>query len=154
MGDDGNVPVVVKFELLADLDTVRAGETVSFDSCRELGAVNLRGTGFAAVAPNVVKLQAVVDGAVRRVEVNIAPVAGFLLAKTAAAYSRRKSKDWYDIAFVLLHNDLGGVAVAADAVRRRSGHLSQQTCKARCRISVPTLRQLIAKVLRPMPSSY
>jgi len=37
-------------------------------------------------------------------------LAGFLLAKTAAAYSRSKEKDWYDIAFVLLHNNEGGLA--------------------------------------------
>jgi len=36
------------------------------------------------------------------VEVSVAGIAGVLLAKTAAAYSRRKPKDWYDIAFVLL----------------------------------------------------
>ena len=29
------------------------------------------------------------------------------MAKCAAAHSRRKPKDWYDIAFVLLHNDDG-----------------------------------------------
>jgi len=43
-------------------------------------------------------------------------VAGFLLAKCAATHSRGKRKDWYDIAFVLLHNDLGGPIKAARAV--------------------------------------
>lgn len=38
----------VKFELLADLDTHPAGATIGFKHCDELGAVNLRGTGFAA----------------------------------------------------------------------------------------------------------
>ena len=38
---------------------------------------------------------------------------GFLLAKTAAAYSRRKEKDWYDIAYVLLNNDYGDPVAAA-----------------------------------------
>ena len=47
----------------------------------------------------------------------MAGLAGFLLAKTAAAYSRRKPKDWYDIAFVLLHNDAGGATDAAALVR-------------------------------------
>ena len=45
--------------------------------------------------------------------------AGFLLAKCAAAHSRRQPKDWYDIAFVLLHNDLGGPAEAANAVTEK-----------------------------------
>lgn len=37
--------------------------------------------------------------------VNVSSLAGLLLAKVAAAYGRRRPKDWYDIAFVLLHND-------------------------------------------------
>jgi hypothetical protein len=36
-------------------------------------------------------------------------------------YSRRKPKDWYDIAYVLLHNDAGGVEAAAAAVTDRFG---------------------------------
>ena len=52
-------------------------------------------------------------------EVNVSGLAGFLLAKTAAAFSRRKAKDWYDIAFVLLHNDAGGTDAAAALVERR-----------------------------------
>lgn len=46
-------------------------------------------------------------------------LAGFLLAKCAAARSRRKAKDWYDLAFVLVHNDAGGPTQAADAVLAR-----------------------------------
>lgn len=52
----------------------------------------------------------------RAVDVNVTGLAGFLLAKAAAARSRQKSKDWYDIAFVLLHNDAGGPRAAAEAV--------------------------------------
>ena len=50
---------------------------------------------------------------------NIAGLAGFLLAKTAAGFSRRKTKDWYDVAFVLLHNDVGGTATAVELVAKR-----------------------------------
>jgi len=39
---------VVKFELLADLDNQPNEATVHFDECEHLGAVNLRGTGFAS----------------------------------------------------------------------------------------------------------
>jgi hypothetical protein len=53
------------------------------------------------------------------VEINVAGLAGFLMAKTAAARDRRKTKDWYDIAFVLLHNDAGGPEEAARAVLAR-----------------------------------
>lgn len=52
---------------------------------------------------------------------NVTGLAGFLLAKIAAANSRRKPKDWYDIAFVLIHNDLGGPDEAAGAVLSRFG---------------------------------
>src|SRR5690606_28127789 len=113
--------VVVKFELLADLDTVAAGETLSFNGCNDLGAVNLRGTGYAARDMTVTKLRAKIGGVWHEVEINITSVAGFLLAKSAAAHSRRKPKDWYDIAYVLLHNDAGGVDAATGAVVARFG---------------------------------
>ena len=35
----------------------------------------------------------------------------------AAAYSRRKEKDWYDIAFVLLHGNDGGPRNAAERTK-------------------------------------
>lgn len=110
---------VVKFELLADLDAEPAGAIVSFDACEALGAVNLRGTGFAArdFAPRPIRAR--VGGVDYEVDVNVTGLAGFLLAKAAAAYGRRKEKDWYDIAFVLLHNDAGGPEAAVEAVRNR-----------------------------------
>jgi hypothetical protein len=118
------VQTVVKFELLADLDGERAGVTVRFDECENLGAVNLRGTGFASRDIVVQKLRARVGGTMYEVEVNVTGLAGFLLAKTAAAHSRRKAKDWYDLAFVLLHNDAGGPKAAAEAVKDKfSGDL-------------------------------
>ncbi|HUS60676.1 MAG TPA: hypothetical protein VMY34_00680, partial [Acidimicrobiales bacterium] len=48
-----DVKAVVKFELLADLDTEPNEATVRFDACDNLGAVNLRGTGFASRDPVV-----------------------------------------------------------------------------------------------------
>jgi len=113
--------MVVKFELLADLDTVAGGSTIEFDECTHLGAVNLRGTAYAARDAVVHELRARVGGVPLVVEVNVTGLAGFLLAKAAAARSRRKPKDWYDIAFVLLHNDAGGPREAAEAVRERFG---------------------------------
>ena len=101
---------VVKFELLADLYSAPAEATVVFDACENLGALNLRGTGFAARDVEVRELSARIEGIDRSAEVNVSGLAGFLLAKAAAAHSRRQAKDWYDIAFVLLHNDAGGPA--------------------------------------------
>jgi hypothetical protein len=110
---------IVKFELLADLDTHPAGATIRFNHCDELGAANLRGTGFAA-RDREVRLIATDDQDVRReAEIYVTGLAGFLLAKTAAAYSRRKEKDWYDIAYVLLNNDYGDPVAAA----RRAWHV-------------------------------
>lgn len=115
---------VVKFELLADLDTLPNEATVRFDACEHLGAVNLRGTGFASRDPVVQQLTARIGGDLLTVDVNVSSLAGFLLAKLAAARSRRLAKDWYDIAFVLLHNDRGGAVPAADAVRAGSSPTS------------------------------
>ncbi|MCC5952807.1 MAG: nucleotidyl transferase AbiEii/AbiGii toxin family protein [Acidimicrobiia bacterium] len=115
---------IVKFELLADLDDVAAEATVNFDGCSQLGAVNLRGTGFACRDIEVRSLSTRVGGVEQRAEVNVSGLAGFLLAKCAAARSRRKPKDWYDIAFVLLHNDAGGPEDAAQAVLDRFGEES------------------------------
>jgi len=108
---------IVKFELLADLQDKPAGTEIHFDSCEKLGAANLRGTGFAARDVVVRDMTAKIGGVQYTVGVKVTGLAGFLLAKTAAAYSRRKPKDWYDIAFVLLHNDAGGPAAAAEAVK-------------------------------------
>lgn len=117
----GDGPAVVKFELLADLDTERAGTTIVFDGCDALGAANLRGTGFAVRDIEVHQLRTRVGGVEQTAEINVTGLAGFLLAKCAAAHSRRKPKDWYDIAYVLLHNDGGGVEHAAAAVAERFG---------------------------------
>lgn len=115
--DDGRM--VVKFELLADSDTVEAGAVLNFEGCDQLGAVNLRGTRFAARDVVVTSLRGKIGEDLRVVEVNVTGLAGFLLAKAAAARSRRKAKDWYDVAFVLQHNDAGGPRAAAIAVRAR-----------------------------------
>jgi hypothetical protein len=112
---------VVKFELLADLNTQPAEALIVFDDCKELGAVNLRGTGFAARDIQVRTLTAPDQGVHRQAEINVTGLAGFLMAKTAAARSRRKPKDWYDVAFVLLHNDYGDASKAAAHVERTFG---------------------------------
>lgn len=76
---------VVKFELLADLDDQPNQAEIAFDACEHLGAVNLRGTGFAARDVEVRTLTAKVGDDLRTVEVNVTGLAGFLLAKAAAA---------------------------------------------------------------------
>ena len=46
--DESESGLVVKIEFLADLDDVADHTVVSLEGCESLGAVNLRGTGFAA----------------------------------------------------------------------------------------------------------
>lgn len=115
------VRATVKFELLADLDDQPNNATVKFDGCDRLGAANLRGTGYAAKDTEVHLIRANDHGTWREAEINVTGLAGFLLAKVAAAHGRSKPKDWYDIAFVLLNNDLGDAFAAAGQVREVFG---------------------------------
>ncbi len=86
---DGPNRIVIKFELLADLDDHPAESSVLFDDCARLGAVNLRGTGFAAGNFELRTFSGVVDGTPVDVQVRVASLAGYLLAKIHAARSRR-----------------------------------------------------------------
>jgi hypothetical protein len=109
---------VVKFELLTDQDDLPSEATVTFDGCDDLGAVNLRGSGYASRDVEVRKLHGRIGGVDHTAELNVTGLAGFLLAKAAAARSRRKPKDWYVIAYVLLDNDAGGPEAAAAVLDR------------------------------------
>lgn len=118
---DAGPQAVIKFELLADLDNHPSEAIIRFDGCKDLGAVNLRGTGLAAQDIEIRTLKAADNGMYRQVQLNVAGLAGFLASKVAAAHSRRKPKDWYDIAFVLLHNDYGDVGEAVQRVQHVFG---------------------------------
>ena len=121
----GGYKAVIKFELLADLNDQPQSASVHFDNTEKLGAVNLRGTGYASKDFAPTTLVAFDQGAKITAAVNVAGLAGFLLAKTAAAYGRHKAKDYYDIAFVLLHHnevfDESGPRDPADVVLQRLG---------------------------------
>lgn len=117
--DGPDARTIVKSELLADLDDHPANVQIRFDGCEALGAANLRGTGYASRDVEARQLAARIGGVDHVVEVNVTGLAGFLLAKSAAARSRRTAKDWYDLGFVLLHNDAGGPIEAAEAVIAR-----------------------------------
>ncbi|HUP70870.1 MAG TPA: nucleotidyl transferase AbiEii/AbiGii toxin family protein [Acidimicrobiales bacterium] len=114
--DRGTPGLVVKAEFLADLDDIPNQATVTFDGCQQLGAVNLRGTWFATRDWQLRPLAAPGPGRDIHVELRVARLAGYLLAKTHAAHRRRAIKDWYDLAYVLIHNDAGGPLEAAEAV--------------------------------------
>jgi len=91
--DRGAPGLVVKAEFLADLDDVPNQATVTFDGCDQLGAVNLRGTGFATRDWQLHPLVAPGPAGDIHVELRVAGLAGYLLAKTHAAHRRRAIKD-------------------------------------------------------------
>jgi len=109
---------LIKFELLTDRADQPANATLIFPGCVELGAANLRGTKYASQDATLRNFTARYKNQMQKVQVNVTGLAGFLLAKLAAAYGRQKPKDWYDIAFVLLYNDEGGIGPAVDSVNR------------------------------------
>ena len=119
--DERTPGMVVKVEFLADLDDIPNEQVVSFDDCGALGAVNLRGTGFASQDWEVRAITADLDGEVTTASLRVATLPAYLLAKVHAAYGRALTKDWYDVAYVLLHNDDGGPEAAASRVRERFG---------------------------------
>jgi hypothetical protein len=116
LDDDDHLRATVKFEMLADLPDKPNKVTVEFSGCDHLGAANLRGTGYAARDIEVHTIRANDHGTWREAEINVTGLAGFLLAKVAAAHGRQKPKDWYDLGFVLLNNDHGEAVAAAERV--------------------------------------
>jgi len=117
--DHRSPEMVVKAEFLTDLDDVPNQTTVIFDACERLGAINLRGTGLAARNWESREISVVDETGSTTINLRVTGLAGYLLAKTHAAYGRRARKDWYDVAYVLLHNDRGGPSAAAADVRQR-----------------------------------
>ncbi len=119
--DESAPGMVVKIEFLADQDDVPNQSVVSFDQCESLGAVNLRGSGFASRDYELRPITAEVDGVTVSVQLRVATLPAYSLAKVHAAHGRGLTKDWYDVAYVLLHNDGGGPGAAADRVIDRFG---------------------------------
>ena len=89
--DAAGAPATIKFEMIADLDDHPAGATIVFDGSRELGAANLRGTGFAVRDIEVRELRARDGGIERHAEVNVTGLAGFLLIDNHRYITHRRS---------------------------------------------------------------
>lgn len=119
--DERAPAMVVKAELLADLEDQPNSQEFAFEGCKALGALNLRGTGFAAQDWDTRTITAELDGSAITVSLRVATLPAYLLAKVHAGYGRGLTKDWYDVAYVLLHNDDGGPEAAAVKVRERFG---------------------------------
>ena len=135
---------------MADLEDEPNEATIQFHGCERLGAVNLRGTGVASRDFELREFNAEIAGVRHSVEIKVSGLAGFLLAKASAAYSRRRPKDWYDIALVLVHNDAGGPDEAAVAVLNRfREHISGST-----RTAIVDLRANFADAGMQGPRAY
>jgi hypothetical protein len=107
----------VKIEFLCDLATKREFEMVELRGCESLVAQNLRGTGYVARDWTWKQLAATLpDGRSVEVKARFAQLAGYLLSKLVAARTRGAEKDFYDLAYVLLHNRAGGPDEAARRV--------------------------------------
>jgi hypothetical protein len=107
----------VKMEFLCDLDDRREEELVEVAGADKLVALNLRGTRYVAQDWSWETLRAPLpDGSMAEVEARFARLGGYLLSKVTAARTRGAVKDFYDLAYVLLHNRAGGPAMAAAAV--------------------------------------
>jgi hypothetical protein len=106
------VPVTLEF--LCDLPDQREHDAIRPRGCAKLAAANLRGTGYAALDFTHEQLAGVLaDGTRVSVGVRFAGLEGYLLSKCVAVRTRGATKDYYDLAYVLLHNRAGGPEHAA-----------------------------------------
>lgn len=102
----------VKVEFLCDVPGDQSNQVVPLPGCTKASAINLQGPG-AALQDAVVRTVVTAGG---NREIVTADLGGYLIAKAAAVASRGLGRDFYDLAFVLIHNDRGGPQAAADAV--------------------------------------
>ena len=126
----------VKLEFLCDLDSERAETLVGLEGCVRLRAMNLRGTGYVTRDWRWRELTAELGGVgATSVRVRFAGLEGYLLSKCVAARQRGAPKDYYDLVFVLIHNQAGGPSAAA--IRLLGGPLSAD---------IPALRSTLLEV--------
>lgn len=141
----------VRIEFLCDLSEYREGESVRPPGCHYLAAANLRGTGYVARDFEWRELSGrLADGAEVRVRVRLAGLEGYLLSKCVAVRTRAAAKDYYDFAYVLLHNRAGGPEEAA--TRLEDGQLADALGALRC-----TFLEVCERYRRPAdigPESY
>jgi hypothetical protein len=117
----------VKIEFLCDLGDRVAEEAVACNGCDVLKAMNLRGTRFVGMDWSWRDLNArAPSGETLTVRARFAGLEGYLLSKCFAVRHRGLAKDYYDLPYVLIHNQAGGPRQAAELLRagKLSGELS------------------------------
>jgi len=108
----------VKIEFLCDLGDRVAEEAIPCKGCDLLEAMNLRGTRFVGRDWNWRDLTAPSpSGKTLTVRARFAGLEGYLLSKCFAARHRGLAKDYYDLAYVLIHNQVGGPREVAELLR-------------------------------------
>lgn len=128
--------VRVKIEFLCDLDAYESAALIRPDGCTELTALNLRGARYVAMDFEERELSDVnADGDPISGKLRVAGLGGYLLAKACALRDRALAKDYYDFAYVLIHNRAGGATAAAELIR--SGVLAAE---------LPGLRSVLLEV--------
>lgn len=104
----------VKIEFLCDLEALKEEELATPVGCEELKACNLRGTGYVARDWKWETVRSRSPSGERiEVQARFAGLEGYLLSKCVAARTRGAEKDYYDLAYVLIHNRAGGPQQAA-----------------------------------------
>ena len=97
----------VRVDFLCDNSQVQAEHVVPISAT--LGVMNLRGVGYVMDDFVVRELTgALASGESATVDARFAGVGGYLLTKCVSATTREKAKDFYDLAYVLLYNRIGG----------------------------------------------
>jgi hypothetical protein len=128
--------VPVKLEFLCDLSGHREHEAIRPRGCTKLAAANLRGTGYVAHDfTNEQLVGELADGTRVTVSVRFAGLEGYLLSKCVAARTRAATKDYYDLAYVLLHNRAGGPEQAG-----------RRLCAGKLAGELPALRSTFAEL--------
>jgi hypothetical protein len=108
----------VRIEFLCDLGDRVAEEAVPCNGCDVMKAMNLRGTRFVAMDWSWRDLSArAPSGEILTVRARFAGLEGYLLSKCFAVRHRGLAKDYYDLPYVLIHNQAGGPRQAAELLR-------------------------------------
>lgn len=128
--------VIVRIEFLCDVNERETGALVPIQGCSTLAALNLRGTRYVGMDFEEHEISGLdADGNPVSVKVRVAGLAGYLLAKACALRNRALTKDYYDFAYVLIHNRAGGPAEAARLIKE--GSLARE---------LPSLRSVLVEV--------
>ena len=126
----------VTIEFLCDIDEHQSGVFIGSPRGSELAALNVRGPRYVAMDFYEHKLTGEsADGDPISATIRVAGLGGYLLAKACALRDRALAKDYYDFAYVLIHNLAGGATQAAHLIR--SGALADE---------LPALRSTLIEV--------